>query len=414
MKIATFKGFRMKKLTTFLLSTLMVLMSGCMGAIPGFGEKAREDISGEWLMAKMQSATETREDYTPSEFTKDGKFLIMGMEFGEYTYDKKAQMLTMTSTRDKNIPGVYSVKKLTQKSLILQNSKYTLTFISFNPKQVEQDNASSKFIGSWSSEVKGSEYGDGKEVFKFSLPDNFAYTFMGDGMRSSTKGTWLYEKDSNSLIVLARDVPFAGKHHVVHIGEKEFVLQTKEGKYSAQKEKELKIERLNFSEKDFDEGRPPYAPANWEDLYSLIDYLDTLESVEYKVLSLVGEITDKQIVKTTFEINSEKPSVTLHTYNSEGEEIDRVLRDNRFENSSNGFFPQKELYPLKKVANETLTLGAGVFECSVYEGMEGESKYRLWMVDTMPGIYAKIIEDGEDRFGKPSFKVTELQAIKRK
>jgi hypothetical protein len=385
-----------------------------MGAIPGFGEKAREDISGEWLMAKMQSATETREDYTPSEFTKEGKFLIMGMEFGEYTYDKKSQMLTMTSTRDKNIPGVYSVKKLTQKSLIMQNSKYTLTFMSYNPKEVQKSNASSKFLGSWSSEIKGSAYGDGKEVFKFSLPDSFSYTFIGDGMRSSTKGTWLYERESESLIVLARDIPFAGKHHVTMINEKEFTLKIKEGEYHAQKEKELKIERLNFSEKDFDEGRPPYAPENWESLHSLMEYSATLESVEYKVSTLIGEITQREVIKTTFEIDEKKPSITLHTYSTTGEEISRVGKDERFKNSSNGFFPYKELYPLKKVGSETLTLSGTKYECTIYEGLDGESKYRLWMVDAMPGIYAKTIEDGEDRFGKPSYKVTELQAIKRK
>ena len=63
------------------------------------------------------------------------------------------------------------------------------------------------------------------------------------------------------------------------------------------------------------------------------------------------------------------------------------------------------------IGQETVTVPAGTFICNVVEGMRGDKMYRFWMLMDKPGVYAKIIEEGEDIFGDSEYIVTELVAL---
>jgi len=78
----------------------------------------------------------------------------------------------------------------------------------------------------------------------------------------------------------------------------------------------------------------------------------------------------------------------------------------------NNFFPRSELFPFRIVGTDSISTPAGTFSCTVVEGMDGDDKVKLWMINNKPGIYAKIIIDRYSPFDEVDYKITELQKIK--
>jgi len=84
------------------------------------------------------------------------------------------------------------------------------------------------------------------------------------------------------------------------------------------------------------------------------------------------------------------------------------VSDNNFYNR---LFPEKEL-DFRVVGKEDVKVAAGNFKCTVVEAVGmNDNKFRMWMIDDKPGVYAKIIEQNSDSsFGY--YHVFELLSIK--
>lgn len=80
----------------------------------------------------------------------------------------------------------------------------------------------------------------------------------------------------------------------------------------------------------------------------------------------------------------------------------------------NNFFPEKELDTYRITGTEKITVPAGSFTCTVVEGFLDEEKYKYWMINEKPGIYAKVITEGLDWRNKLSYTIRELEEIKQK
>jgi len=78
----------------------------------------------------------------------------------------------------------------------------------------------------------------------------------------------------------------------------------------------------------------------------------------------------------------------------------------------NNFFPKDEPWPYRISGIETVTVPAGTFKCTVVEGFDSETKVKYWMINDLPGVYAKIIEEKTDPFGELEYKLFELEEIK--
>ena len=83
------------------------------------------------------------------------------------------------------------------------------------------------------------------------------------------------------------------------------------------------------------------------------------------------------------------------------------------QNSYNLFFPMDEYYRFRIAGHEKVKVPAGEFQCTVVEAADGEDKYKLWMIDDLPGVYAKIVNVSDSPFGKSEYSVQELEEIKK-
>lgn len=77
----------------------------------------------------------------------------------------------------------------------------------------------------------------------------------------------------------------------------------------------------------------------------------------------------------------------------------------------NRLFPEKES-DYRIVGKDDVTTPAGTFRCTIIESIgDRDQRYKMWMIDDKPGVYAKIIEeDPDENFGY--YHVYELQKIK--
>ena len=82
--------------------------------------------------------------------------------------------------------------------------------------------------------------------------------------------------------------------------------------------------------------------------------------------------------------------------------------------SNNAFFPRAEPWPYRIAGVEKVTVPAGIFDCTVIEAMDGDKKLKYWMINDMPGIYAKIIQEEIDPFDNLEYSVQELEKINNK
>ena len=77
----------------------------------------------------------------------------------------------------------------------------------------------------------------------------------------------------------------------------------------------------------------------------------------------------------------------------------------------NDYFPKEELWPNKNLGNKIITVPAGTFECTVVQGFVGEEKFKYWMINEKPGVYARIINEKKSVFGDLEYFVFELKEI---
>ncbi len=60
---------------------------------------------------------------------------------------------------------------------------------------------------------------------------------------------------------------------------------------------------------------------------------------------------------------------------------------------------------------QMLKVPASTFKCTVIEGIDGEARIKYWMINDLPGVYAKTICESVDPFGDTEYVVKELTKI---
>jgi len=392
-----------------------------------FVQAKNAPVSGEWLLTKVDEQDNTKEVYMPVSFHANSDFSIMDMKMGSWQYDKKQKTVNITSNRFKKMSGENQVLKCNKEEMILKNKNNgaKMYFLRLDKAKIEAANKASGFTGTWKM---GSDDPSDLRYITFSEPNQFQYVEKEPGTLSRSSGTWIYNRKKHSLIIImmGHAEGFRGKNIVLSIDEKGFAIENHGKTIKAVKAKTAgKIEHLTFTEKDFfdSDGNFKYeADENklpWLDTEAMIDFLKNIHELSYNYASLIKDAHVFQNQRLTANVQTvpegEKACIDFIFYGYDKKHLpdDTELPPNCItpDDAYNKLFPAKDM-DYRVAGKEQITTPAGTFQCTVVEALgDAEQKYKMWMINDKPGIYAKIIEEKPDKnFGY--YHVYALQNIK--
>ncbi len=377
-----------------------------------------ERLTGQWMLTKAEIKGQTVTPYQIFEFKPNGKLLTMGVEVGAWSYDKKANTIILKSKMDKDFNGQGKVVKLTPDVFIMNKGGDKYYYSRVHPENIAKNNKAARLAGKW--KLAGSEYPFA--VLKLDLPDNFTLIQSSQGETDTRRGTWIFVPEEQAIIFISFSHLLRGKIPLSHFTADGFTLQTSNVKLKARRitEPSIKIERLTFTEDDFPEDAEPDASQlPWREFEEMADFLNTVVSVQYSNGSLLPELNllkHTDIIVSKVRVDITKPSVRFTNFTVSGKDSSQFSENFKggLTNNRNAFFPQEEPWPYRIAGVEKITVPAGTFTCTVIEAVDGDKKLKYWMINDMPGIYAKIIIDETDPFGKSAYTVRELEKINYK
>jgi len=373
-----------------------------------------DKITGTWLMTKAEINGETKEPYQIFEFTTDGKLLAMGMDVATWKYDDASNAIVLNSKMDKDFNGANKLLTISDKEMTLEKDgeKYYYTRIDYD--KIFNENKKSGITGVW--EIENDE--GAQQIVKFEEPDNYMFIDIYQGTTETARGNWIYNPDEKSLIVVSFHNPLRGKSMIAELTSDKLVLKKDGETFVAKKETtdSKTIERLTFTEDDFPEEQPEVQlPEAWYDFGIMVEKLGGVKELKFKSGRLINGTNSfnytTYISKITVDKN--KPSVRFTNFFDDAGEMSQYAEHYKggLSERYNNFFPKEEPYPYRSLGVETITVPAGTFECTVIEGFDMDKKIKYWLINDLPGVYAKTIEEGESPLGDPEYFVKELESV---
>ncbi|MDQ1769839.1 hypothetical protein GQR60_08590 [Labilibaculum sp. A4] len=369
-------------------------------------------ISGSWLVTKIVVGDQIDEPLFVIDYSADGSIITQGIEVGSWSHNQKEEKLIMSSDMDKDFGGDCEIISLNQKELNFEKGDQKWFLSRLNMSEIAKTNSESGLIGSW--EFADDANYEGTKVLNFEAPDSFTLVEKQEGMQSQTGGMWIFNPKEQSLLLIGRIDQIGGKNKILTISKTKLVLENAGSETAMRKsdDNSQKIERLNFTEDNFfdengdykydsEEGKLP-----WTDPFEMLMSLVNTSQLEYNFSALVEGTKVFETKKLTADVKTDKDeqsvSIDFIFYG-----YDRYNLPDETELPPNvlDFNYYNRLYPLKEnsfrvAGQEKLTTPSGTFDCTVIESVgTSEEKYKLWMINDKPGIYAKIIEDKEGMFG---------------
>ena len=210
-------------------------------------------LVGSWLMTKAEVDSKIEKPYFITEFKENGEFMVMGMNAGTWEYNKASNVIVMKSDLDKDFNGKGKVINLAEKELIVDKDGARLSYRKVDVPEIAESNNNSGLMGMW--EFKNVPYPEATMLVTFTEPDEFTIIQKEEGMSANFSGTWIYEEQSNSIIMigLRGEDTFHGESKIVKIDAENLELENKgtvlKGTKKAQNA--TKIECLSFTEGDF-------------------------------------------------------------------------------------------------------------------------------------------------------------------
>lgn len=293
----------------------------------------------------------------------------------------------------------------------------------------------SQLIGHWQLKevVQGDEvYEDLEAVFIFEEGGILKAAKSVDSDAFEV-GSWKYNSRKNTLVMSSSlDDDFEGKATVLECSNTELIYKKEDAymHFSRLSTTGLEqagespgttgeISRLDFTEADFfnedgdykyyeDEGKLP-----WKDPYEMLVSLEKVTQLVYKFSKLnedLGAFEDK-ILRAEVDSRPEEGSLLIdyifYGYDRYNLPEDSQLPPNN--DFANLLYPEED-GSFRVTGSEQITTPAGTFDCTVLE-LAGsfEAMKKLWMINNMPGIYARIIMDKPGAFGQ--YAVFELEEI---
>jgi hypothetical protein len=386
------------------------------------GNAQTSKITGSWLMTKAETEDKVQEPYFITSFKENGKMEVMEVEVGTWKYNNDSHAIIMESELDKDFNGEGRIIKLTKKELVVSKDGAKLYYTKVFPDEIAENNKKSNFPGTWKIENTGNA--DATGILKFELPDSYVFIEIEYGSTSTTKGSWMFDPKEDILLFIGFSHSLRGKNTITALSDDKFTLENNGNIITAVKEntESAKIERLTFEFEEFEDPETgDYINSDenslpWLDFEELILFLENIEYVKYKQGKLLKDVTafTYSNLMSTIQVDTDEQSVEFTNFIiSEGDtmQYSQNYKGGLMERY-NYFFPKEGPMPFRILGTESITVAAGTFECTVVEGFDGFDKKKYWMINNMPGIYAKIIQEQEDAFGDLEYLMTELEEIK--
>jgi hypothetical protein len=393
----------MKKIVTALLIIVCSFSSNAQ----------KSKIVGNWLVIQVEIAGEVQTPYMVTEYTEDGKMMMMGREIGTWNYNKTSNEIEMKSDFDKDFTGNGKFLSLTDQELIIEKDGAKVTYQKLDFKKIDRENKASKLVGEWKLENEFDDF----ELLKIELPNTFMLTEIssGGGSTSTSKGTWMYNSKEKSIIFIGRSRLLEGKSTIKELSESKFVLEKDGLEIVARKETSTNnIERLTFNFDDFSEESNENSP--WTDFDALLNGFKNVSYLKYKQSRLIPNTSSFKYntLLSKITVNSEERGISLANLSITKKDTMQYSESYKGDmyNMYNDFFPQEELGPFRLVTTENITVPAGTFNCKVFEGLDGEARVKYWMILDKPGVYARIIREDLDPFDNLEYSIVELEEIK--
>ncbi|MCF8373872.1 MAG: hypothetical protein K9H64_19775 [Bacteroidales bacterium] len=387
-----------------------------------FSSNAQQSkLIGSWLMIKAEVAGEVQKPYFVTEYTDDGKMIVMGMDAGTWEYNKAGNTLVLKSEFDKDFNGEGKILEISETKLVVSKDGAKLFYMKIDQDKIVENNQKSGLMGMW--EFNDVPYPGANMLVTFKEPDEFNIIQKEEGLEARLNGTWIFDKQKMSLIMigLRGEDTFKGENKVVKIDEEAIELENDGMVFKAKRkiQNTTKIERLTFSEDDFytEDGAYKYEADEqnlpWTDPYEMINSLVNVKHLVYTFSTLIEdtEAFTSKTLTADVHANLEEESLSIdfifYGYDNYNLPDDTELPPNS-EFRTKLFPVSTNLFRI--VGQEQITTSAGTFDCTVVEAIENyDTRKKLWMITDKPGIYAKIIEDTPGDFGK--YNIYELQEI---
>ena len=385
----------------------------------GISNAQTSDIVGDWLLEKIENDGKTQPVNQLVSFNQDGTIYIQETPFGTWQHNTTDQTLLLNM---EIIKGVHQIIKNEDNKLIIKLDGDTTYFIKIDKQAILKNNEASGLIGVWEFE-KNSDT-DLKEFITFKTPNAFSLFQKGEGMESTSSGTWVFNTKEKTLILIGFIEKLAGTSTLISLNETAFSIKNKDKIYTLKRviQDAIKIERLTFTSEDFYDENGDYKYYDdeqklpWQDTYQMIASLSKVKQLVYQFSTLIDNTKSFETKTLTADVVANQAEQTLSIdYIFNGFDRYNLPDDTALQpNEYNGYamlFPFED-NSFRIVGEEETTTAAGTFTCTVLEVAGSfDEKIKLYMIKDKPGIIAKIIKDKSGSFGH--YHTFELQEIKQ-
>lgn len=381
-----------------MIKSILLSLFVCLVLI---GSAQNVEFAGNWILNKVNDNGDISAEKTNFKFDKNGIISTEGFEFGTWKFDAKAMDVELeTGFEDDEFNGIYKVLELTKNKLVFTHKNVTYYFNRVDLEAITQNNKSSNLAGIWKL-----NHNDFEGLFlKLELPNIFHFISANSNTTTSERGEWSYLSESNELILSGIGGQFIldGKSRIRDHTSGVLALVRPNETLVFHKKHKSDIEWLSFSLEDFEDRENDEAklPDAWKNDGEFITHLSKIQSLvyDYEVYVSKAEALKKSKILRKVEANISRKSVSIANILINKTDTMQFSENHKgnLMNTYNYFFPEQEPGYYRVAGSEKMD----GYECTVVEGISGEKKVKYWMINNQPGVYAKIIEQGENWFSK--------------
>jgi len=361
-----------------------------------FGIKSySQDLQGTWLMIRVERNQKVDEPYILTRFKPDGKMYFRNFEIAEWK--KSGNQLIFNSKFDPKFSGKARILKLDNQELVYQKGSDKYRYIRYDHEQLMKDTIYQKLTGVWQL------YGKQNRIYYLGTNHEFSEkVFFIDGTMS-TKGEWYYLPEQKAIVIQADIEALKGKSQILFVNKDILKLKNKEVyEYTLYRKKyvEKPEESLTFTFEELEQTNSDEHDLPWSD-EALLGFLPSVETLYYSRETFEKDIYAyyEEDIELDVEVDTGDKRITFTTYRFNDEErIPENKTTKAFlENTYNRFFPQEDIGPFRVMSNDAkLTIDEKDYYCTVVEGFNGDDRVKYWMINDMPGVYARVIRQNDD------------------
>ncbi|WP_233898511.1 META domain-containing protein [Tenacibaculum piscium] len=373
--------------------------------------EAQDLVSGNWKLTKVEDQGIINEVNTEFTFSKEGKIMERGREFGQWEIKpNKKEIVLKSSFSEDEFNGTHKISKLTKKEFIFSKKQMRYFFKKIDLKAISKGNKKSKLMGTWKLNHK--DFDDLFLILK--LPNNFIFVSASPNSVSSEKGTWEYLRKTKELSLQGTRGILKGKSRVKDVSDNFLALIRPQETlfFDNVNFDKNPIQWLDFKSEDLmseenqqenqqqnnQENEAEKLPKAWRNQQNFNENLANFKSLEYKYATYVKEAEAFRFSKICKNITINKEEQSVSIANKLITKYDTIQTSENYKgnmvNRYNSFFPEKTPDYYKIIGKETINNQ----NCTVVIGVLGDEKIKYWMIDNSPGVYAKIIKQTTDTF----------------